>query len=200
MKPIEKFLMRSLSYLLVIASIGLSIQLLNYNPMTYAAEDLDRYWSILTGDQQTPPVTTDALGYVGLKFQDDRTRLVYNVNAEHIGKVTAVYIYQIDKGKNATIVLDLLHSPRELIKSIDKVVDKTPQGKTKGTVSMGGVTSDDLKGQLKGKTLSDLLELMVNGSVYVIVHTKDFPNGEIRGNSFVGIDRLFPDFTDIKWE
>jgi hypothetical protein len=199
MKPIEKFLMRSLPYLLVIASIGLSIQLLNNNPMTYAAEDLDRYWSILTGDQQTPPVTTDALGYIGLKFQDDRTRLVYNVNAEHIGKVTAVYLYQIDKGKNATVVLDLLHSPREL-KSIDKVVDQTPQGKTKGTVSMGGVTSDDFKGQLKGKTLSDLLELMVNGSVYVIIHTKDFPNGEIRGNSFVGIDRLFPDFTDIKWE
>jgi hypothetical protein len=199
MKPIEKFLMRSLPYLLVIASIGLSIQLLNNNPITYAAEDLDRYWSILTGDQQTPPVTTDALGYVGLKFQDDRTRLVYNVNAEHIGKVTAVYLYQTDKAQNGTTVLDLLHSPREL-KSIDKVVDKTPQGKTKGTVSMGGAISDDLQGQLKGKSLSDLLKLMVNGSVYVSIHTKDFPHGEIRGNSFVGIDRLFPDFTDIKWE
>jgi CHRD domain len=191
--------MRSLPYLLVIASVGLSIQLLNNNPITYAAEDLDRYWSILTGDQQTPSVTTDALGYVGLKFQDDRTRLVYNVNAEHIGKVTAVYLYQTDKAQNGTTVLDLLHSPREL-KSIDKVVDKTPQGKTKGTVSMGGAISDDLQGQLKGKSLSDLLKLMVNGSVYVSIHTKDFPNGEIRGNSFVGIDRLFPDFTDIKWE
>jgi hypothetical protein len=199
MKPIEKFFMRSLPYLLVIASIGLSIQLLNNNPMTYAAEDLDRYWSILTGDQQTPPVTTDAIGYLGLKFQDDRTRLVYIVNAEHIGKVTAVNVYQIDKEQNASIVLDLLHSPREL-KSIDKVVDKTPQGKTKGTVSMGAAISDDLKGQLKDKPLSDLLESMVNGSVYISIHTKDFPNGEIRGNSFVGIDRLFPDFTDIKWE
>ena len=163
--------------------------------MTYA-EDLDRYWSILTGDQQTPPVTTDALGYVGLKFQDDRTRLVYIVNAEHIGKVTAVYLYQIDKAKNGTIVLDLLHSPRELIKGVDKVVDKTPQGKTKGTVSMGGATSDDLQ----GKTLSDLHELIVNGTVYISIHTKDFPNGEIRGNSFVGIDRIFPDLTDIKWD
>jgi Tfp pilus assembly protein PilZ len=199
MKPIEKFFMRSLPYLLVIASIGLSIQLLNNNPMTYAAEDLDRYWSILTGDQQTPPVTTDAIGYLGLKFQDDRTRLVYIVNAEHIGKVTAVNVYQIDKEQNASIVLDLLHSPREL-KSIDKVVDKTPQGNTKGTVSMGAAISDDLKGQLTGKPLSDLLESMVNGSVYIGIHTKDFPNGEIRGNSFVGIDRLFPDFTDIKWK
>jgi hypothetical protein len=36
--------------------------------------------------------------------------------------------------------------------------------------------------------------------VYVSIHSKDFPNGEIRGNSFVGIDRIFPDFTDIKWK
>jgi hypothetical protein len=83
---------------------------------------------------------------------------------------------------------------------MDKVVDKTPQGKTKGTVSMGAAISDDLQGQLKGKTLSDLHKLIDNGTVYVSIITKDFPNGEIRGNSFVGIDRIFPDFTDIGWK
>ena len=199
MKASEKILMGSLPYVLIIASVVLSVHLLNSNSMAYAAENLDRFWSILTGDQQTPPVTTDAMGYVGLKFQDDRTRLMYSVHAEHIGKVTAVYLYQKGEAQNGTIVLDLLHSPREL-KSIDKVVDKTLQGKTKGTVSMGAAISDDLQGQLKGKTLSDLHKLIDNGTVYVSIHTKDFPNGEIRGNSFVGIDRIFPDFTDIKWK
>ena len=199
MKASENFLMSVLPYLLIIALVMLSVQLLTSNQTTYAAENLDRFWSILTGDQQTPPVTTDAIGYVGLKFQDDRTRLMYSVHAEHIAKVTAVYLYHIDNMQNGTIVLDLLHSPREL-KSIDKVVDKTPQGKTKGTVSMGAAISDDLQGQLKGKTLSDLHKLIDNGTVYISIHTKDFPNGEIRGNSFVGIDRIFPDFTDIKWK
>jgi CHRD domain-containing protein len=188
--------MRSIPYLLFIAFLGLSVQLLSYIPMTYAVENLDRFWSVLTGNQQTPPVITDAIGYVGLKFQDDRMRLMYSVHAEHIGKVTAVYLDQVDKTQNGTIVLDLLHSPREL-KGIDKVVDKTPQGKTKGTVSMGAAISDDLQGQLKGKTLSDLHNLIDNGTVYITIHTKDFPNSEIRGNSFVGIDRIFPDFTDI---
>ena len=191
--------MRSLPYLLVIASLGLSVQLLNSNPMAHAAENLDRFWSILTGDQQTPPVTTDAMGYVGLKFQDDRSKLMYSVHAEHIGKIIAVNLYQIGEEQNGATILDLLHSQREL-KSIDKVVDKTPHGKTKGTVSMGGAISDDLQGRLKGKTLSDLHKLIDNGTVYVSIHTKDFPNGEIRGNSFVGIDRIFPDFTDIKWK
>ena len=145
-------------------------------------------------------MTTDALGYVGLKFQDDRDKLVYIVNAEHIGKVTGVYLYQSGKAQNGTIVLDLLHSPRELIKGIDKVIAKTPEGITKGTATMGGATSGDLQGQLKGKSLSDLHELIVKGTVYISIHTKDYPNGEIRGNSFVGIDRLFPDFVDIKWK
>jgi hypothetical protein len=175
------------------------IQLIYPVSIVYAAENLDRYWSVLTGEQQLPPNDTNALGYVGLKFQDDRTRLVYIVNAEQIGKVTAVNLYQTDKEQNGTLVLDLLHSPRELMKGVDKVVDKTPEGKTKGTISIGGAIRDDLQGELKGK-LSDLHELIVNGSVYVSIHTKDFPNGEIRGNSFVGINRLFPDFTDIKWK
>ena len=187
-----------ISLLLVALIVPLS-QVNNNVSIVNAAENLDRYWSILTGDQQIPPVTTDAIGYVGLKFQDDRTRLTYSVHGEHIGKVTAINLYQIDKTQNGTVVLDLLHSPREL-KSIDKVVDKTPQGKTKGTVSMGAAISDDLQGQLEGKSLSDLHRLIDNGTVYVSIHTKDFPNGEIRGNSFVGIDRIFPDFTDIRWK
>jgi CHRD domain len=192
-------LLSLLLYLLVIASVAWLFQSLSINPVLYA-EDLDRYWSVLTGDQQKPTVATDALGYVGFKFQDDNTRLVYIVNAENIGNVTAVYLYQIDKEQNGTIVLDLLHSPRELTKGVDKLVDKTAEGKTRGTISIGGATSDDLQGNLKGKSVSDLHELIVNASVYVSIHTIDYPNGEIRGNSFVGIDRLFPDFTDIKWE
>jgi hypothetical protein len=192
--------MRNLPRLFIAVSVVSMVQLIYSVSIVNAAENLDRYWSVLTGEQQLPPNDTNALGYIGLKFQDDRTRLMYIVNAEHIGKVTAVNLYQTDKEQNGMLVLDLLHSPRELIKGVDKVVDKTLDGKTKGTISIGGATRDDLQGQLKGRTLSDLQELMVNGSVYVSIHTKDFPNGEIRGNSFVGINRLFPDFTDIKWK
>jgi hypothetical protein len=35
--------------------------------------------------------------------------------------------------------------------------------------------------------------------VFVVVHTEDFPNGEIRGNSFVAIDRVFPDLDEFRW-
>ncbi|HEX7180128.1 MAG TPA: CHRD domain-containing protein [Nitrososphaeraceae archaeon] len=48
--------------------------------------------------------------------------------------------------------------------------------------------------------MSDFYELMVNGSIYVIVHTIDFPYGEIRGITFVAMDDLFPENSKIKWD
>ena len=47
--------------------------------------------------------------------------------------------------------------------------------------------------------MSDLRELMHNGELYITVHTKDFPNGEISGYSFIGIDRIFPDLDEFEW-
>jgi hypothetical protein len=65
-----------------------------------------------------------------------------------------------------------------------KILNVTSKGKLTGTLAAGGVTKDNLQGELKGKPISDFYNLMANGSLYVVVHTKDFPNGEIRGNSF----------------
>lgn len=58
----------------------------------------DRYWSVLTGGQMIPPVKTDAVGYIGLKYPDDVNRVVYTVNAKNIGNVTGIYFYL--EGKN----------------------------------------------------------------------------------------------------
>lgn len=193
----DKFLMRTLPYPLIVAFIASLSPSIFSNPLAYAIVNQDRYWSVLTEDQQIPPVTTDAIGYVGLKFPDDMAMLTFTVNAENIGNVTGIYIYKGEKYQNGTVLLDLLRAEREH-KSIDpKMVHITQEGKTTGTLSVGGATKDDLQGQLKGKSLLDLHELIVNGTIYISIHTKDFPNGEIRGNSFVGMQRLFPDDTDI---
>lgn len=68
-----------------------------------------------------------------------------------------------------------------------------------GTVAVGGITSDDLQGDLHGKTLRDLHKLLINGGVFVTVLTKEFPRGEIGGSDFVPIDRFFPDMSDFNW-
>ena len=68
-----------------------------------------------------------------------------------------------------------------------------------GTVAVGGVTSDDLQGELRGKSLKDLHKILVNGEIYVVVFTRQFPSGEIGGGDFVPIDRFFPDISDFRW-
>jgi hypothetical protein len=147
-----------------------------------------------------PPVKTDAVGYIGLKYPDDMSKMVYTVNAENIGNVTGIYFYLEDGNHNDTVVLYLLKAESKHKSDDAKIVNITAEGKTTGTFTVGGATKKDLEGMLKGKSIADLLELMFKGKLYVSIHTKDFPNGEIRGNSIVGMHRLFPDDADIKWK
>jgi hypothetical protein len=49
-------------------------------------------------------------------------------------------------------------------------------------LSQGTITTSNLRGPLAGHPLSDLIDIMDNGTAYANVHTKDFPLGEIRGN------------------
>jgi hypothetical protein len=179
---------------------ALLAQLSYSNFIVNAAGQIDRYWSGLTGDRQIPPVNTDARGYVGLKFDDDLGVFVFTVNAENIGNVTGIYIYKGDRNQSGSVVLDLLKAEKERKINDIKILNVTSKGKLTGTLAAGGVTKDNLQGELKGKSLSDFYNLMVNGSLYVVVHTKDFPNGEICGNSFVAMDDLFPKDSEIKWD
>ena len=98
------------------------------------------------------------------------------------------------------MVLDLLKAEKERKINDIKILNVTSKGKLTGTLAAGGATKDNLQGELRGKSLSDFYNLMVNGSLYVVVHTKDYPNGEIRGNSFVAMDDLFPKDSEIQWD
>jgi len=61
-----------------------------------------------------------------------------------------------------------------------KIVNISTEGKTSGTLSVGGTTKKGLEGLLKGKSIEDLHELMVNGKLHISIHTRDFPSGEVR--------------------
>ncbi|MGB8164498.1 MAG: CHRD domain-containing protein [Nitrososphaeraceae archaeon] len=96
-------------------------------------------------------------------------------------------------------MLDLMEEAKEFGNDDENIGHVTREGLITGTVSVGGVTADDLQGQLKDKSLKDLYKSMVDGRIYVTVHTEDFPHGEIRGDSFIPIDRVFPDISDFRW-
>ena len=128
----KNFLMRTLPCLLILASLMFLIQIINSNPMTYAVVNQDRYWSVISGVQQIPPVNTSAIGYAGFKFPDDMTWLLFTVNAENIGNVTGVYLYQNDTNQSGTKVLDLLKAERKHPTDDAKIVNITSKGKMTG--------------------------------------------------------------------
>jgi len=101
------------------------------------------------------------------------------------------------------MILNLLEEAKE-VKVKDKfreasmMLSKTHE--IEGTVAVGGVTSDDLQGELKGKSLQSHHDLVRNEDVHVVIVTKEFPKGEIYGNEFVPIKRFFPDMSDFQWD
>lgn len=173
-----------------------------YSSTTVSAVQVDRYWSVLQAYHQDSS-TPSAHGFIGVKFREDFKQLVYNINVNNIDNITGIYLYSHgDYTNNPTMILDLLEEAKEV-----KVKDKFKEAsiileskhEVEGTVAVGGVTSDDLQGELKGKSLEDLHKMLVKGGTYVVVDTKEYPAGEIGGGEFVPIDRFFPDTSDFQW-
>lgn len=166
------------------------------------AASVDRYWTVLRPHGEE--ISTHADGFIGVKFREDFKQLVYNVNVNNIHNITGIYLYsREDDTKNQTMILDLLKEAKEVrVKDIYKETRDLLHKKDKieGTVALGGVTSKDLHGDLKGKSLKALHKLVVNGDTYVKVTTKQYPDGEITGSDFVAIERFFPDTTDFRWK
>lgn len=173
-----------------------------YTSTVVHAVQVDRYWSVLEVNPQNNPKSL-ANGFIGIKFREDFKQLVYNINVNNIDNITGIFLYSRgDNTKNVTMISDLLEEAKEV-----KVKDKFREAslmlskihEIEGTVAVGGVTADDLQGELRGKSLKSLHQLVENEDVYVIVATKEFPQGEIYGYEFVPIERFFPDMSDFQW-
>ena len=82
--------------------------------------------------------------------------------------ITASHIHLGQFGQNGEIIVSLLKT-------------STPLNILNGTLVEGKITKADLEGPLKGKTINDLVKLFNDTNTYVNIHTKQNPNGEIRG-------------------
>ena len=188
--------------LLIIVTCAIIFFGLTYSSTTVSAVQVDRYWSVLEAYHQDSS-TPSAHGFIGVKFREDFKQLVYNINVNNIDNITGIYLYSHGGNtNNPTMILDLLEEAKE-VKVKDKFKEASiilaSKNEVEGTVAVGGVTSDDLQGELKGKSLEDLHKMLIKGGTYVVVDTKEYPRGEIGGGEFVPIDRFFPDTSDFQW-
>jgi hypothetical protein len=124
----------------------------------------------LTGDQEVPPVKTDASGQAvfRLDLTGAEPELDFVLNVSKITGVTQAHIHQGAKGVNGPILAFLFHTTK-------------PTGVVNGILAKDAVQAGDLVGPLFSGSLNQLIEKMNAGLTYVNVHTTANPNGEIRG-------------------
>ncbi len=115
----------------------------------------DHYIARLSGDQEVPPVDTEATGVGRFTLDEGRATLHFRVDVENIDNVTAAHIHKAPVGVNGPIIFPLFLG--------EGVFDpEHPIG--------GG-------GMPNAEALVDLL----TGYHYTNVHTTAHPPGEIRG-------------------
>jgi hypothetical protein len=134
----------------------------------------------LTGDNEVPPVGTDATGRIILTINSQQDTLDYRISLSNLnGIVTGAHIHRGSAGTNGPIVANL--NVHGAFASASAGGSGDVGGATTSTSTGGTIASADLNGPLSGKQVSDLIKLIEDGNAYVNVHTDQNPDGEIRG-------------------
>ena len=126
----------------------------------------------LQGQQEVPPVKTDASGQAQFFVSGNEKTIRYEIVVHNLRDVTMAHLHLGMPGVNGDHVVWLYPSsppPRE----IGGVFD--------GILARGSFGAKRLLGPMAGKTIADLVAKMKAGGVYVNVHTKEHPDGELRG-------------------
>ena len=159
----------SISVGVVVLSAVLMITAATYGLIDLAfAQGAPKFKINLTGSEEVPPVQTNATGTAEISaFDIASSSISYGINATNISGPTAAHTHLGKPGENGPIVVTFFNytGPRP--------INEVMEG--------GTITADDLEGPLKGKPLSELAVAGANGSLYINIHTEQYPNGEIRG-------------------
>lgn len=144
------------------------------HPARPAARGSNRVFvTLLSGDEEVPPVDTRAKGVATFTLSQDGSSIDYRLNVSNINDVMMAHIHVAPRGVNGGVAVWLYPEdgpPPQLI-----------PGVSNGTLATGTITADDLVGPLAGSSIAQLHSLMMAGQTYVNVHTSANPGGEIRG-------------------
>lgn len=120
----------------------------------------------LSGDEEVPPVDTDAQGQATFQLDRAGEGMDYRLIVANIEDVVAAHVHCAPPGANGPVGVTLFSGG--------------PTGEP-GVLAEGTVTGPDDGNGCGWETLADTVEAMRNGDTYVNVHTVEHPPGEIRG-------------------
>lgn len=128
------------------------------------AELQTEFEATLTGEEEVPPVETDATGEASFELDDDE--IAFEVMAEDVEDVVAAHIHCGPRGANGPVGVTLFEG--------DPV---SPDG----VLAEGTVSAPDEDNDCGWESVDDVVAGLRSGNTYVNVHTEANPAGEIRG-------------------
>jgi hypothetical protein len=139
---------------------------------------------LLTGDEQVPPIDSTGRGVAVFRWATNE-ELEYGLLAFGLdAPVTKAHIHTGKSGESGPHIVNLIDG------------DATEEQHLFGNsvVATGTISDDDLVGPYEGSSLDDLTSEMASGKTYVNVHSKAYPDGEIR-------DQIYPvEAVDVDFE
>jgi hypothetical protein len=158
-----------------VAAVGTGL-----GPTTAAAfnvqEDVDdegTFVAALTGNQQTDSVETDATGGAVFSLLEGGDELEFSLLINAIEDVDQAHIHLGEVGEDGPVVVWLYPEPGanepELL-----------EGRVDGVLATETIADDDVGDEADG-SVATLVEEIRDGNAYVNVHTRAYPDGEIRG-------------------
>lgn len=164
----------------IIAAFSASIMaiclvILPVNLAAHTQTQVSTFRAKLEGKNEVPPVASQAVGGVRFNLSSDGNEMDYLIIAmtrstNGTFNATSADVYQGKAGNNGPIIAKL-------------GLSFCPGAECGSPVYYRNdvLNSSSLQGPLNGKPLSDLVSLIKSGEAYVNVHTKQHPEGEIRG-------------------
>ena len=132
--------------------------------------------SFLWSGFEVPPVASNAYGYSSYKLREKGTTLKFNNwTTLSARKIVAAHLHLGGEGENGPVVASLFtdENRAERVKS-------TRYHWIRSNIT-GAIQTGDLSGPLAGQPLDALVAEIKSGNIYINIHTKQHPGGEIRG-------------------
>ena len=137
--------------------------------ITVIDRDAQLFSTDLSGAGEVPVVNTFASGWATFSLHESDKELEYVLHVKDISNVTQAHIHYGTAGENGGVVA-FLFGP------------VSPEGLIDGDfdLSRGTITETDLTGEFQGN-FEGFVEALLQGELYVNVHTAENPAGHIRG-------------------
>lgn len=178
----------------ILGLVSLLITLNIFDNEIYASEQQQSFTAIMTATQVVPQINTQGTG--SATFQIETNNISYSLNVLDVCDITNIQMHYGERGEEGPLIAnlyqskngldlfnnnDLFESDNTLDSNNDLLTDISSVQKTCNFSYSGSFGESALQGEFNDETIDKLANIMANNNTYVVVNSKQHPDGEIRG-------------------